>query len=225
MDKTRQWSILTAVGVIAVLVAGWFLLVSPQRSHAADLRSQAAAQQQSNATLQSKVSMLRQQAKDLPRQQARLAEIAKKVPDNPALPPLIRALSDAADTSGVDLVSLAPSPPTAVTSVTGTATAQSAAKAAPGATPLAQIPVSIQVRGTYFNVEQFFNAVESLSRAMLVTGLSMAPIASSGAPTQAGQKAIAPGSLTATVTAKVFMAPTVALPTAAKPAASAPAAK
>ncbi len=219
MDKTRQWSILTAMGVIAVLVAGWFLLVSPQRSRAGDLRNQAASQQESNASLQSKVDMLRQQAKDLPRQQARLADIARKVPDNPALPALIRALSDAADTSGVDLVSLAPAPPAAVTAATGTA------KAAQAATPLAQIPVSIQVQGTYFNVEQFFNAVESMPRAMLVTGVSMAPLAGAGTTPPPGQKAVAPGSLTATVTARVFMAPTVALPTSAKPVASAPAGK
>ncbi len=221
MDKTRQWTILTAVGVVAVLLVGWFVLVSPQRSHAANLRSQAGEQEQSNATLQSKVSMLRQQAKDLPRQQARLAEISQKVPDNPALPSLIRALSDAADSSGVELVSLAPSPPAAVTA----AGSQPTGKGAQPASPLAQIPVSIQIQGTYFNVEQFFNAVESLSRAMLVTGVSMSPMAGAGATAAAGQKAIPAGTLTATVTARVFMAPTVALPTSAKPVASAPAGK
>ena len=44
MNKMRQWSILAGVGVLAVFGAGWFLLVSPQRAHATDLRAQAATQ-------------------------------------------------------------------------------------------------------------------------------------------------------------------------------------
>jgi hypothetical protein len=81
------------------------------------------------------------------------------------------------------------------------------------------------VNGTYFNIEQFFNAVESLSRAMLVSGITMAPIPGSGGAAQPGHKTVARGSLSAAVSARVFMAPTVALPTAPHPVASAPAAK
>ncbi len=55
--------------------------------------------------------MLKAQAKDLPKQQARLAAVAAKIPDNPALPALIRALTKAADEANVELVSLAPAPP------------------------------------------------------------------------------------------------------------------
>jgi type IV pilus assembly protein PilO len=235
MDKTRQWSILTVVGVIGVLIAGWFLMVSPQRAHATDLRAQAEQQRQSNAQLQSKVAMLRQQAKDLPSQQARLAAIAKKIPDNPALPPLIRALSDASDTAGIELVSLAPSAPAVVaatapqqlaTGTQATQPAQPTRGAATAPAQLAQIPVAIQVQGTYFNIEQFFDAVESLSRAMLVTGITMAPVPGAGAvATSPGAKVVPAGTMTATITARVFMAPTVALPNSVKPVASAPAAK
>src|SRR3954451_10066252 len=117
MDKMRQWTMLTVVGVVAVLGAGWFLAVSPQRHHAAQLRSQAASQQSANSQLQSRVSQLQQQQKGLPAQQRRLNHIATKIPDNPALPPLIRQLSAAADGAGVDLVSLSPANPTAFSPV------------------------------------------------------------------------------------------------------------
>ena len=40
MSKTRQWAMLTAVACLAVLAAGWFLVVKPQRAHASDLRAQ-----------------------------------------------------------------------------------------------------------------------------------------------------------------------------------------
>src|SRR4051794_31600468 len=175
MDKMRQWTMLTVVGVVAVLGAGWFLAVSPQRHHAAQLRSQAASQQSANSQLQSRVSQLQQQQKGLPAQQRRLNQIATKIPDNPALPALIRQLSAAADGAGVDLVSLSPATPTAFTPYgsTAPATATSAVATPSTAGAPAPIPLPPTVQGSYYNVESFFDAIEKLPRAVLVPGWSM----------------------------------------------------
>src|SRR3954452_24205541 len=100
MDKMRQWSILTAVGVLAIFVAGWFLLVSPQRSNAANLHTKATSQQQANSTLQTQVAQLEQQKRGLPEQQRLLEQIATKVPSSAALPVLIRQLTSAAEAAG-----------------------------------------------------------------------------------------------------------------------------
>src|SRR3954463_4776948 len=155
MNKTRQWSMLTAVACLAILAAGWFLVVKPQRSHAASLRTQTASVQTSNGQLQSQVNQLKQQQKDLPAQQKLLSQIATKIPDNPALPALIRQLSAAADGAGVNLVSLAPGAPTlAVASAAAPAAVTTKSPSAPVASPLAVIPLTVQVQGTYFNVEQ-----------------------------------------------------------------------
>src|SRR3954463_16756201 len=145
MDKMRQWTMLTVVGIVAVLGAGWFLAVSPQRHHAADLRSQANTQLASNREVQQRVDQLEQQKKGLPAQQRRLNQIAAKIPDNPALPALIRQLSTAANGAGVDLVSLAPAQPVVTTPTSTTSGVTSASAAAPaGAAPsLLQIPVAI----------------------------------------------------------------------------------
>src|SRR3954465_14722658 len=156
MNKTRQWSMLTAVACLAILAAGWFLVVKPQRSHAASLRTQTSSVQTSNGQLQSQVNQLKQQQKDLPAQQKRLSQIATKIPDNPALPALIRQLSAAADGAGVTLVSLAPGPPPLATAPAAAATTSSAASASSAAStaapsPLATIPLAVQVQGTYFN--------------------------------------------------------------------------
>jgi Tfp pilus assembly protein PilO len=213
MNKMRQWSILTGVGVLAVFVAGWFLLVSPQRSSAADLHTQAATQQQANATLQSQVSQLQQQKNGLPEQQRLLEQIAAKVPNSPALPVLIRQLTTAARASGVDLVSLAPSTPAPVTSTTPVA--PTAGAATPAA--LMQIPLTIQVDGSYFNIESFFREVEHLSRAMLVTEFSLTPVTGAGSGTTTtggGAQAAAPGSITGQIKATVFESPTVTAPQA-----------
>jgi Tfp pilus assembly protein PilO len=218
MNKTRQWSMLTGVACLAILAAGWMLVVKPQRSHAAQLRTQTQSVQSSTNQLRTQVDQLRQQQKDLPAQQKLLSQIATKIPDNPALPTLIRQLSTAADGAGVNLVSLAPSAPTMVAATAGVAPAPTAkagatAPAAAAVAPLASIGVNIQVQGSYFNVEQFFSSIESLSRAMLVTGFSLAP--GGGSSTTGGTTPV--GNLTAQISASVFESPQMA-PVTTQPA-------
>jgi len=222
MDKMRQWTLLTVVGIVAVLGAGWFFAVSPQRHHAADLRSQAAAKESANAQLRQRVAQLEQQKEGLPAQQRRLNEIATKVPDNPALPALIRQLSAAATGAGVDLVSLSPAQPTAMaptasTAVTTTSTTSTAPAAA--ASSVMQIPVIIIVRGSYYNIESFFDAVEKLPRAVLIPGWQMTvaqggTVSSGGGSSSGGSAGSTPslpnGTLQGQINAMVFESPQVA---------------
>ena len=206
MDKLKQWIALTVVGVLAVLAGGWFLLVSPKHSDAAALRSQAAQQVSANASLQTQLAMLKAQAKNLPAQQAKLAAVAAKIPDNPALPSLVRALTKAADQTGVELVSLAPSQPIPVAGG-ATATAVAPGGAAPvsgSAGQLQSIGLVLNVVGGYFQVEQFLDSVENLSRAMKVTNFVATPGGNPLKPT-AGTTATA-STLSTTVTGTVYMA-------------------
>jgi len=217
MNKMRQWSLFTAVAVVVVFAAGWFLAVSPQRHHAATLRSQAATQDSANSSLQTQVAQLEQQKKGLPDQQRLLARYATKIPDNPELPILIRQLSTAAKGAGVDLVAMSPSLPAAVTSAPGAAPAASTAA-------LNQISLQLTVKGSYYNLESWFAAVEKLPRAMMVTQWSMTPGASAGGGTSSGGSGSAgvatqdpPGTMTATMTALVYEVPQVT-PTSVTPA-------
>jgi Tfp pilus assembly protein PilO len=222
MSKSRQWATLTAVVCLAVLAAGWFLVIKPQRAHASSLRSQTDGVKAQSAQIRTQVAQLRQEQKDLPAQQKLLSQIATKIPDNPALPALIRQLSAAADGAGVNLLSLAPGQP-AMASVTPPARSTSAAAtgaarrpAVAAAAPFASIPLTVSVQGSYFNVEQFFSAVESLNRAMLVTGFTLAPASGSSAPAAGSAPSagaagtLPPGTLTAQITAQVFESPQVA---------------
>jgi Tfp pilus assembly protein PilO len=227
MTRARQWSVLTAVACLAVMAAGWFVLVKPQRTHAASLRSQASQVDQSNQALEAQIAHLRAQAKDLPAQQRALAKIATQVPDSPALPTLIRQLSAAADGAKVNLVSLSPGQPALVaaplavhpggTTPTGTSPAApatgTASAAGRPAAMLASIPLQIQIQGGYFNLEKFFQALETLPRAMVVTQFTAAPLAPGSSP---GGTAVAPGTLTVTLTASVFMSPDAAVATTGK---------
>ena len=208
MSKSRQWATLTAVVCLAVLAAGWFLVIKPQRAHASSLRTQAHAVDAQSEQLRSQVAQLKEQQKGLPAQQKLLSQIATKIPDNPALPALIRQLSAAADGAGVNLLSMAPGQP--VLAQAGVATSSAATA---GGSPLASIPLALNVQGSYFNIEQFFSAVESLSRAMLVTGFTVSPVDGSASGSSAAATngpTVAPGTLAASITGEVFESPVVA---------------
>lgn len=229
MDKLKTSIMFTALAMAAVLGAGWFLLVSPQRGEAADLRAQAEASDASNATLQNQLTMLQAQAKDLPKQQAKLAAVAAKIPENPSLPALVRALTTAATAAGVDLVSLTPSAPVLATPEVATVVTAPGAPAAPaapapppgsvaatGAGGLASIPLAMNVTGDYFEIQQFLSQLETLPRALRVGNLSVSPNAGDKGNSRSIQ-------LAAQIDGQVFMAVSTAPSGVAAPAVAAPA--
>ena len=87
---------------LLLVIAAWFLLIAPERSNAADLRDQVSAQEASNEQIALKTKQLEAQFASLPARQAQLAEIKQQMPDNPALPSLIRDLSSNATSAGVN---------------------------------------------------------------------------------------------------------------------------
>lgn len=209
MTKSRQWLTLTGVAVVAVLAAGWFLLISPKHSEAAQLRNDATAQAQANDTLRAQVAALTVQARNLPRERAKLALLSGKIPSKPELPTLILRLREAADRAGVTLVSLRPSPPTAVTATgVGAVPAPAGSAARTGAGQLLTIPISVEVNGGFFQLEQFLANLEDLPRSFLVGQLTVAAGAASSAATAATATApatLSSGPLTATITGRVFL--------------------
>jgi Tfp pilus assembly protein PilO len=238
MSMTRKWSLLAAALVVAIMAASWFLLISPKRGEAADLRSKSAAQEQANQLLQQKLEQLKAQAVDLPKQKAQLALIRKQIPDNPALPTLVRDLTAAARKVGVDLVSLAPANPVAMapaaaqapvpatttgggnstgttgsSGTTGTGSPAAAAPATPPAT-LYMVPLKVTLSGSYFEVEQFVNKLEGLRRSFLVTGFSLTPGGEETSST--GGSTDSSGELKLALDGRVFLSPSV-VPAAATP--------
>lgn len=208
MDKLKQWVALSVVAALAVLAAGWVLLISPKRSDAADLHAQAADQQHGNDQLRTQLVVLAAQAKDLPAKQAELAAVATKLPGDAAQPALLRALAAAADTAHVELVSVAPGPlapvvtaapaaapaaadstATTATAPSGTATSATATSATGTAGTLLAMPLTISVFGGYYETQQFIAALEDLPRALRITGLAVAPGQS---PSQAAAATAAP---------------------------------
>jgi Tfp pilus assembly protein PilO len=152
---------ISAVGAaicVAVLVAGWFLLVSPLKSDIAKTKADTATQVQDNDSARLKLSAMQSIAKNLPKEQAELAQLSQAVPDSADLPALLKTIQNTADSTGVSMTSLSPTVPAALTN-------------APG---ISAVQISMAVSGGYAELEQFDSALEGLKRTFLVSGFTMA---------------------------------------------------
>jgi Tfp pilus assembly protein PilO len=222
MSSTRNWAVGTAVVSILLIVASWFLMIGPKRTEAADLKTQKVSQDAKNAQLQLDISQLKAQYATLPTKQAELEVIKRQLPDNPALPTMIRSLSSVATASGATLFEVSPGQPIkatvtapATTGATGTGTtgATNGAGAATGATAtnLVRIPLAVTVHGTYADCELFLQKLQTgMTRALLVEQLSVKPFSdtSSGTATPSAAGSTASGeSLEMVVTGAVFVLP------------------
>lgn len=128
-SRTRMWVAGTVVVCLLLAVAAWFLAISPKRAEAAELEQQTADTQASNQQLAARIEQLKLQFAELPQYQAELAAIKQAMPEDPALPTLVRDLDAMATRTGVTLMSLAPGQPAAV------ADPAAAAAAAPAPAP------------------------------------------------------------------------------------------
>ena len=215
MNKPQTWYIGAGVAALLVLVAGWMLLIAPARASADQLAVDTETAQARNAATAGQITQLKEQAKDLPAQQLKIAEVRSRIPENPALPSLIRALSASAKSAGISLDKLTPAVPSlAAPPATSTGAPTVGGGVAPG--QVSQIPLQLEITGKYANIRLFMNSIEQLQRSFLVTALSIDRDSSK-----------APGALKAQIVGRVFMAvpgAAVAPVAAPVPAAGAPAA-
>jgi hypothetical protein len=142
----RQELVLGGAGALLVLAAGALLLVRPTQ------QATATAHADRDAAVTESQS-LRDQIKALEALQPKAAELRAKAnlargeyPATPALPELIDALQEAANLAGVELGTVAPSPP-------------EDSEINP---QLAQITANLNVRGGYFEIQDFLVRLENL---------------------------------------------------------------
>lgn len=226
MDKLKQWVALTALAGLALAAGGWFLVISPKRAEATDLRAVAEQDESANAQLRNDLALLKSRSADLPKEQAKLAAVAAKIPPTPALPSLIRALTAAADSSNVELLSITPEAPApVVTPVSNVAQQTPTSGDAPSAeedsastaTPRARttssaagllngIPISVVIVGGYFEAERFTAELEKLPRAFRVTALSLNPSDNPVDPDSTPGSTEDGSTLTTTIKGLIYMA-------------------
>ena len=180
MSKTRTWSAGAAVVGVLLIVAAWFLLISPQRSDAASLREQTTQQESYNDQIKLKTQQLKAQFASLPARQAQLAEIKQEMPDTPALPSLVRDLSKYAEQADVTLVSVSPTTPAPLSAPSTTGATTLATPAASAA--IQQIGTTVVATGSYAELTLYLQKLQAqMRRALLVNNIQLAKASTDGA--------------------------------------------
>jgi Tfp pilus assembly protein PilO len=229
MTRIQQWAAGTVVALLVIVAAGWFLAISPQKHKVSSLGAQSAAQEQTNNGLHVKLAELTAQMSAVPSEEAAVAAVTQKIPNDPAMPDYVRTLTTIAGQTGVELISIAPGAPAAVAvaaptvpvATAATPSASADADAAPAAAPAASlqsISVSLNVQGGYFQIQQFTAALQRLARSTVLTSVAIAPGGQLKPPKVPLPAADAYKALTAQISVDVFMNSSTAFDVPAAPA-------
>lgn len=142
---TRQTALLSALGVVLVLVLFYFFVFQPKNEELALINEDIDAAVAQQATLEARIAALQQVRLRAPEIEAALAAAESIIPREAALPSALRQLQSAADDSGVELVSVSPGRPAAVE----------------GEIPeLSVLTLSLAVEGSYFQLVDFLRRIE-----------------------------------------------------------------
>jgi len=167
-NRTSRWSIAAALLCIVLLAASWFLLISPRRADASDIRSQTTAAEDQASLLRVKIAELKAEFADLPKQLAELKAIKKQLPPTANIPAWVRDMQSSAAETGVSLDSIVPGTPALV----GAASASGVA----GTGSVVSVPMTLTLTGDYFEAALFLKRVQAqLHRSYLISGLALVP--------------------------------------------------
>ena len=222
-QSIRAWIGLTAVVALVVVVAGWFLLISPTRASTADARVNIQSEEDRSIVLTKALDALKKEFAGLDANKAKLAALALQIPSTAETSEFRRALVDRAAKSGVTIVSISTNVPAAVPAAAGkpapaatTAPANAATPTptpspAPGAAATAPssggaladqtfvgIPLEITVVGTYDAARAFIASLQTTDgRLFLVSDLGL--VTQLDSPAASGRPKTAKGDVEVTV--------------------------
>jgi Tfp pilus assembly protein PilO len=186
--------ILGGVALLAIAAAGWLVVLSPQTSELADIRTRIETTREQNATLRQQLVQLEAQRKQLPATRATAHALAALFPPTADQPTLFKAVTAAATQAGIpadDVTELSAEAPVAGTSG-GADKAQLPGQATES--DLAGQTVTVTVQGDYDQIQRLAENLEDLPRAYLMSSLTL------GAGADAG-------TYTATITGRMFVMP------------------
>lgn len=190
----RRNILIFALVMLAVLVAWFFLIWTPQANKIEETTAAADQTEQQARALKLEVDRLRELERQAPQLRERAAKADTAIPGDPQLAQFILQVQEAADASGVDWVSVAPTPPAAAPDT-----------AAPDARAVLEVVLDMSVQGGYFQVQDFITRLETLSRAVKIGSVGLT--AGSDEPTR----------LEASLSMKMFVSAPAPAPTATTP--------
>jgi Tfp pilus assembly protein PilO len=178
------------VGVLltVVIVLVWNIAIfSPRGKTLSDAKKKTQAAQQIEPQLQSTLARLKQISKNGPEIAAQLDKLNAAVPVAPDLDGFLLSANQIAVMAGIDWLSVSPSVVQA------------------GTDGASVIPLSVQIKGGFFQVLDYLNRLEDMSRLVIVDAINVTASTASGSS--------GPPTLSVTLTGRMF--------TRAQPAAAA----
>ena len=169
---TKAWYLGAGLAAVLVMVAGWFLLVSPQQGQAAEIAATAEAKSGNVQTLELQLAKLKVDSKNLPNLQKQSAAIRSHLPSTPDMPSLLRNISNQAKASGVVLVGVTPQQPTRLSVIPNQGSA-SGASSLGGSGQVNEIPLTIQATGSFAQMRNFLTNLENMQRSILLTDIDI----------------------------------------------------
>lgn len=193
-------------GLVALLVIVlWYMLLwSPANGDVQEANDRQEVAEQQATQLRAELQRLRAARDNEITQRGKLDKLRFGIPKEPDLAQFILDTNEAAVAAGIDFISVSPTPPAAASpppaaAATATTTTTVAGAAAPGAattaTPPAEIRISLQIQGGYFQAIDFLNRLDLMERIVVTDNLTVT--------------ADAGGRLSVTIAARMF---TEALP-------------
>ena len=231
-SKAGTWVGGTVVVALLILVAGWFLLVSPVLAAASETRATAASVQADNIAARQRIETLKAQFATLDEKKAELATLQAQVPTTGQLSDYLRQLDAKAIEHQVVLTSVTPgspelyAPTTPVPAApaatdgeastegeastdTGTVTDTTVVAAPVGPTipaGMIDVPVTLTAVGTYANVMAWVESIqERTDRLLLVSSVN--GISQEDAPAGGGKPQTTKGDLEVSISGFLYVLP------------------
>ncbi len=166
MLASRRGPLIAGAVAGALVLLLIFVLVLPKLHAVSSAQSDLSDVKAQQDVLEGQKAALEDVKAAAPDNKAIIANVDRQIPSVADESGLILLLQNAAVSAGLDLVTLTPSTPT-FDATTG----------------LSTITVSVNATGTYFDVTEFMYRIETLPRAAKVTGIQLAPGATSATTT------------------------------------------
>jgi len=152
--------ILGLVGVVALLAGAYFLLIAPVQGRIDVLVTKRTALNTEVNQVRAQVAEIERFKREIAELEKRLALLKDRLPSEKETPTLYRAVSTAAEQSGLGVALFQPKPSVPKDVVS-------------------EIPITITAQGSYHQLAKFFERVASLPRVVTVNDFKMTGLAKS----------------------------------------------
>ena len=98
-----------ALVAVVVVALYWFFVLSPLRTKITETAAQVETAQTQLLTMQSKLAQMTQSQDEAKKNEARLLELSKMLPDEDEMPSLLLQIQDLATESGIAFMTMTPS--------------------------------------------------------------------------------------------------------------------